>query len=182
MFSSLSELIQRLDKNIFFLFNSTIKNKVLDLAFPIITKLGEDLVIIVVCILLFVLGKNKEKKTTILIFATMFITRLSVLILKHLTHRPRPFFVYENIHLIGKPVFSSFPSGHTALASAICIILCFKYRNLSFLFMLLAVLVGISRIYVGLHYPTDVMAGFILGGLTAFAVLFLEKFSGEKKT
>ncbi len=171
----LKELAESLDKNIFNFFNDTIKNNVFDAALPMITRLGEDLVIILIAILLFFLGKKKEKIASMLVFAALFLSRLSVLVLKRITHRPRPFFVYENVNLIGKPIFSSFPSGHTTLATAICIILCFKYRRFSPAFIALAILVGISRLYVGQHYPSDVMAGFILGSLVAFMILYLEK-------
>lgn len=181
MINLLNELTQQLDKNIFYFFNSAIKNKVLDLIFPVITRLGEDHTIILLAILLFVFSRRKEKKTPILILVTLFLARPSVLLLKHITHRPRPFLIYENTHLMGKAAFSSFPSGHTTLATAISIILCFKYRKFSLLFISLAILVGISRLYVGQHYPSDVLAGFILGGLLAFAVIYLEKIFQKTK-
>ncbi len=177
----LSELIKSLDKNIFHFVNSALKNRAFDLAFPVITRLGEDLLIIALGVLLFFLGRKKEKAVSVIILVTLFFSRLSVLVLKRLTHKPRPFLIYENVHLIGKPIFSSFPSGHTTLATAICVVLCFKYKRLSPLFIFLAFLVGVSRLYVGQHYPTDVMAGFVLGSGVALAVLYLEKLIQKNK-
>jgi undecaprenyl-diphosphatase len=177
----LLSLIVQFDKAAFHFFNSTIKNTVLDILLAYITRLGEDLTIILVSIFLIIFGKKKEKKVSILIFVTLLIARLSVLILKRITHRPRPSFVYENVHLIGHPIFSSFPSGHTTLATAICVILCFKYARFSAIYIALTILAGISRIYVGQHYPSDVIAGFILGSCIAFTVLYLEKILQKNK-
>lgn len=177
----IKELIEKFDKDVFYFVNSTLKNKTLDIIFPIITRMGEDLSIIAAGILLFILGKRKGKRTAILMMSALFLSRLSVLLIKKITHRPRPSLVYDNVHLLSKSVFSSFPSGHTTLATAICIVLCFKYKKLSPLFIFLAALVGISRLYVGQHYPTDVVAGFALGGLVGFSVIYIEKIFLDNK-
>ncbi len=177
----LSELINNFDKKFFYFVNSSLKNKVFDTMMPLITRLGEDLVIILIGISFFILGKKKGKITSVLIITALFLARLSVLVLKRITHRPRPFLVYENAHLIGTAFFSSFPSGHTTLATAVCIILCFKYKRFSLIFIILALLVGISRLYVGQHYPTDILAGFVLGSIVAYVVLYLEKFLQKNK-
>lgn len=175
-------MLSLLDKKIFYFFNAAIKNNVFDILLPLITRLSEDFVIIVIGFLFFIFGKKKEKRISLLILIALFLSRVSVIAIKHLTHRPRPNLVYEHVNLIGKPVFSSFPSGHTTLATAICIVLCLKYKKLSPIFIALAILVGLSRLYVGQHYPTDVIAGFILGSIVATAVLFLDKFLQKNKS
>lgn len=175
------ELITKFDKEVFHFLNSDIKNNVLDSIFPAIATLGEGGAIILLIILLFIFGRKNGKRTSILVFAAYILSRLSVLILKRLTHRPRPSFVYDHVNLIGKPLFSSFPSGHTTLATAVFVVLCFKYKKLSPLFIFLAFMVGVARIYAGQHYPTDVLAGFILGGAIAFIIVHLEKVMQNNK-
>ena len=85
--------------------------------------------------------------------------------LKHLVARSRPFDVIAALHpLISKPTDYSFPSGHTACSFAVGFLL---FRKLPKKFgipcLLLAILIGFSRIYVGVHYPSDVIAGAVSG-------------------
>jgi undecaprenyl-diphosphatase len=65
----------------------------------------------------------------------------------------------------------SFPSGHTATSFAAATVLSFYAPRWRVPFFLLATLIGISRIYNGMHYPTDVLAGALLGVLTALLLL-----------
>lgn len=66
--------------------------------------------------------------------------------------------------------FQSFPSGHTTTAIALAFVVGFLWPRLFALFFVIGVVVGFSRIPVGMHYPTDVFAGFIVGMLGAYLV------------
>jgi len=94
--------------------------------------------------------------------------------LKHALQRPRPFLTLEDVHLLaGRGLSFSMPSSHTSTWFAATLV-CFVYYRHTLRFMLpLACLVGFSRIYVGVHYPADVLAGAILGAGYAAAVLVL---------
>ncbi|MFA6414503.1 MAG: phosphatase PAP2 family protein [Candidatus Paceibacterota bacterium] len=88
--------------------------------------------------------------------------------------RPRPFVELASVHpLINSPLaenFQSFPSGHTIFFFALAtVIYCFN-RTWGTVALVAAALVGLSRIYVGVHWPTDVLAGALLGALTGWAV------------
>lgn len=87
--------------------------------------------------------------------------------LKNLVERARPFETYQMIvPLIGKPLDYSFPSGHTA-ASFACAGVLYRHFNkkAGAAFLLLAFLIAFSRLYLGVHYPSDIIAGGISGFL-----------------
>lgn len=89
------------------------------------------------------------------------------LLLKNLIDRQRPFEVINGLsRLVAEPAGASFPSGHTAGAFAACWLL-YKYlpRRYGVPLLILGVLMGFSRIYVGVHYPSDVIAGAAVGCL-----------------
>ena len=99
-------------------------------------------------------------------------------LLKNGIRRPRPFDESDLIHfLIAPPDQYSFPSGHTAAAFLMAIILSVGLPQFGVTLFILAGLVGISRIYLGVHYPTDVVMGAVLGtvsglsGLSIWSVL-----------
>lgn len=95
--------------------------------------------------------------------------------MKHLFDRARPFVSDAGIApIIKTPSSSSFPSGHSATAAAGAITLSTVYPALMPVFALAALLVALSRIYLGVHYPLDVLAGALIGVASAIAVLALE--------
>jgi len=100
--------------------------------------------------------------------------------LKNLVARPRPYEVVEGlVPLIGKPTDYSFPSGHTCASFACALVL---YRILPKKYgvpaVILASLIAFSRLYVGVHYPTDVLGGMFVGIFSSCLVLWI----GKKRT
>lgn len=89
-------------------------------------------------------------------------------VLKHLIARPRPYHVLAMTHTIG-PLASgySFPSGHATASFALAVAVCFAWPKLKGLPLLLALAIGLSRIVVGMHYPSDVLGGAVLGAVVA---------------
>ena len=82
--------------------------------------------------------------------------------------RQRPFLVHERARLVGRrPTDSSFPSGHTAAACAGAVLLGSHLPELAPLFWGYAVLVGFSRVYLGVHFPADVLVGGVVGAWLA---------------
>lgn len=87
-------------------------------------------------------------------------------LLKHIIARPRPFTVNEDITLLIKaPSGSGFPSTHSALAGAATTALLVKKRSFGFVALALTVCIVFSRLYLYVHYPTDVLCGLLLGVL-----------------
>ena len=94
--------------------------------------------------------------------------------LKHKTLRPRPFNVHPSIVCNGRALDQfSFPSGHTLHAVAFSIVAVAYFPALVWLVLPFTVLAGLSRPILGLHYPSDVLAGALLGTLLATSSFFL---------
>lgn len=86
--------------------------------------------------------------------------------IKKLACRPRPFITLpEVVRLIAPPDEFSFPSGHTAGAFVALVVIGNSLGVLAVPLALLACLVGLSRVYLGVHYPSDVVAGALLGSI-----------------
>ena len=89
--------------------------------------------------------------------------------LKGKTLRPRPYEVHQDVWLTGKPLDKfSFPSGHTLHAVIFSIVAIAYYPQLSVILIPFTVMIGLSRVVLGLHYPSDVLAGASVGALIAW--------------
>ena len=84
--------------------------------------------------------------------------------LKDLADRPRPPVRFPDIHaLAALPANGSFPSGHAMLAAAVAGALWWSSRAAALALAAFALLIGLSRVWLGMHYPSDVLAGFAVG-------------------
>lgn len=91
--------------------------------------------------------------------------------LKTFVALPRPFLSFPDITpLFVYGGYNSFPSGHATLFAALGMIIFFRYRKAGIFFLLCAFVIGISRIIVGIHFPLDVLFGWILGCFVAWLV------------
>lgn len=102
---------------------------------------------------------------------------------KHLVARARPFDVIQNlVPLITKPTDYSFPSGHTACSFAVAFLLFRKLpKKYGILCLILATLIGFSRIYLGVHYLSDVIAGAVSGIVLSYAADYLVNVAEQKR-
>ncbi len=94
--------------------------------------------------------------------------------LKGKTLRPRPYEVHQDIWLTGTPLDKfSFPSGHTLHAVVFSLVAIGYYPQIAIIVVPFGVMVGLSRVVLGLHYPSDVIAGAIIGATIARLSFFL---------
>ena len=100
-----------------------------------------------------------------------------VFCLKHALVRMRPLSIFgPRVNVFAEKLYLySFPSGHTQFAFSIATYLSYKLKRFWWMFFLIAVFVGISRIYVGSHFPIDVLTGAIIGIGSSFVIIKWQK-------
>lgn len=143
---------------------NTFKNPVIDSVMTFITKLGNNGFIWILVALIFLFTK-KHKKTGIIILAGLLAGLvIGNLFLKNIFARLRPFEVVDGVKLlIPAPTDFSFPSGHTLSSFIAATILYKRYKKVGMWAILLAVLIAFSRLYLYVHFPSDVLFGALLG-------------------
>ncbi|MDF2884464.1 MAG: phosphatase family protein [Clostridiaceae bacterium] len=171
---SFLQRIEHRDAIILRLINSSLKCSALDILMPIITYFGSGFVTIPLCAAA-ILNKNAAvHKFGVGSAWALSISYIISEIIKITVNRLRPFLKMENLNIkkIGIDKYS-FPSGHTTAAFSIGIMGSLFFPPVSVIFISTAFAIGISRMYLGVHYPTDVFAGSILGSITSICIFLL---------
>ncbi|HEU6443489.1 MAG TPA: phosphatase PAP2 family protein [Gaiellaceae bacterium] len=131
---------------------------------------------IILALVLAPLGKTDRLRATLLVAACVWTADLLALAIKTGTGRPRPHLVLpEADPLLSFTVSSAMPSGHAATAFAGAVMLAFLVPRAAAYLLALAAVMGFSRIYVGVHWPSDVVAGAALGTAVAVAAILVGK-------
>jgi len=176
MFYSLLGKAIQLDSSLFFLLNYKAQNGLFDLLMPILTNLDYWRIPLgLLMISLVVFGKKRGRLAVALLVVGIALSdQLCNSVLKPLVGRTRPCNVLENVRLLVNCTRSfSFPSSHATNIFTGTLLLSFVYPKLKIALFPLAVIVAYSRVYVGVHYPLDVLAGAILGVFCALAIMGL---------
>jgi len=182
------ELILELDTALFLLINKSLANPITDALMPIITNLKYWLPIYFIGFGYAILKDKKQGIILLLmsLFITLLADQVSATFIKEWVGRLRPCKVLEDINLLvncgsGK----SFPSSHATNNFAVATIVSFFYKKQKIYFFLIAFLVAISRVFVGVHYPIDIIAGALIGVILAYItiqiyVLIMKKMPQKK--
>jgi undecaprenyl-diphosphatase len=116
---------------------------------------------------------KKKWKEIMFVFVSVISAWLSSLLLKVIFHTVRPFNELTNVVPLLRPTDYSFPSGHSTFFMALAIAIYLYHKRAGIVFGLFALLIGLSRIIAGVHYPIDILGGFILGGFISYGLLLL---------
>ena len=135
------------------------------------TKLGDAGLLWIVLSLAMLLWKPTRKAGVLALGAMVLGLIVTNLTIKPLISRPRPWLDWPIVPLVTEKDPNSFPSGHTCAAFAAGMVwvraLPWKWGRIAA--VAAAAVMGLSRLYVGVHYPTDVLAGAVIGSLCAWA-------------
>ncbi len=164
-----------LDTEIFRFFNQTISHPFLDPLMVFFTRKGYLFFIL----LIFIPFLRERYKVIIPFFLMVLAWGLSDAtgnMLKNIFERPRPFTELSGVRLlVGKGRSFSFPSNHAATSFAIMTVFWyfFRYKSVRIISLLIAIIIGISRMYIGVHYPSDVIGGALLGVSVSTSIIFI---------
>lgn len=180
--------LREIDTAVFLFINRSLQNSIFDVSMPIITDKYYFLILVLMA---FMVIRDKKSALVPILLAIISVA-LSDWIsngLKHVIERPRPYYVLESVRLlVGRGDSFSMPSNHAANASAVILALSYqsaenlKRFNRWMLWMLLAIalLVGFSRIYIGVHYLSDVIIGAFVGiSVSAFVISLYKRASSR---
>jgi len=164
-----------IDMKLFELINKNCANAIFDRLMPLVTRLGSGEFLSVVAIVLILVARPRKKMVGILLLAGLAGSYYVTDVLKNIFARPRPFTLVPYSHiLVSKVEGYSLPSGHAAMAFMAALILSRFFKRPA-LFFTLAALVAFSRVYIGVHFVTDVLAGAIIGILIGYILLRIAK-------
>nr|WP_308565378.1 phosphatase PAP2 family protein [uncultured Peptostreptococcus sp.] len=157
------------DMAILDLIQSNIRTGFMDAIMPFITQLGDAGLIWIILSIGLIIPKKTRKIGFVMIIALILNGIICNIILKPMLARIRPFDVNTAVKLlINKPRDFSFPSGHTSASFTAASVLFFRKSKLFVPSLVLAFLISFSRIYLYVHYPSDVLAGLVLGILCGY--------------
>lgn len=170
-----------IDISLFFFVNRTLQNSLFNIIMPFITSRAYILILPFVVWFFY-----KDRKKTIIAFvlalASFALSDWGSEILKHILERPRPCKVLEGVHLlVGCSDSYSMTSNHAVNAFAFAVPFFILFKNkIRYAFIIVALLVSFSRVYVGVHYPSDVLVGGLLGIGVAISIFGFYKKAHKK--
>lgn len=164
MFQALSNTLSSWDQALFFAVNRGTENRAFDILMPFITSFGNFKYLLAALLAFMLFYNGKTRAVAIVAVVAIILSDQTGNILKDLIERPRPCRVLHDVHLlVGCSGSGSFPSNHSANCFAVALTIFMKYRKTTAWAFAIAALVAFSRVYVGVHYPFDVIGGALLG-------------------
>lgn len=148
-----------------------------------ITHLGDSGFVWIILTLVLLIFKGTRKEGFLCACSLLLVLLINNIILKNAIARTRPYEVVEGLQrIIEAQSDFSFPSGHTASSFAAAVVMFMKLpKQYGIPAMILAVLIGLSRLYVGVHFPTDVIGAALIGTAGAVFVCKLAEYITAKK-
>lgn len=146
----------------------------LDFLMPKITALGNGGIIWIIAAIVLLATKKYRRGGFALAVGLIAVLLIGNVTLKPLIARTRPFDLIEGIELlIGAPRDFSFPSGHTLSSVVAAAILTMTDKRFGYLAIPLAVLIAFSRLYLYVHFPTDILGGIFIGAIISTFIYYI---------
>ena len=178
-----------LNTEIFYFINNDLSNPVFDAVLPNFTHLGGLTFLAILFIILLVITRQNIFNTrkyyglVKLIAAAILLMFAITSVLKLAFHMPRPYMILDHVNHLGSGGISSssdpnsFPSGHSATTAAVATVIVLKakdyFKNYKLVWVIMAlflVVIAFSRIYIGMHFPFDVLCGALIGMVSGVLV------------
>ncbi|MEG1107808.1 MAG: phosphatase PAP2 family protein [Oscillospiraceae bacterium] len=177
------DFIQNLDANALLFIQDNLRTPFFDGFFVFITKLGDFGLLWIALGLALLIPKKTRRGALTLLLALLLTLIVNNYLIKPLVARPRPYSTIEGLSIIVERLGSfSFPSGHASSSFAAATIFALVFGTKGAWAFLPAVLIAFSRCYVGVHYPSDVLVGALVGTAVALGVYFLPLCFGRQKS
>lgn len=159
-------ILQSLDKFLLEFINLSYHNMLLDNLALLVSYMGLVFFWVIIAVILYCFGnekgKNVAKKMIIVLILITIVTQL----IKLLVMRPRPYTELSSLVVLATESDFSFPSGHTSTSVSMIYLLAKEYDN--YWLWIIPIMVALSRMYIGVHYPSDVLGGFLIGLFVAY--------------
>lgn len=182
------EFFHSIDLNLFYFFNHSLSNLILDKFFSIITNVNNWMITYVILLsLTWKYGGSRGKISVIVVLFMITLTdQMNHKIIKEYFERLRPCNALADVITpLGCSGTYSFPSNHAFNNFAAASFFSFLFPKFRLILFITASLIAISRVYLGLHYPSDIFAGAMLGIIFGYIfsefVLYIEKIINSKK-
>lgn len=168
------QFINSIDINIMSFIRDYFKCGFLDLLMPIISNLGNSGFIWIIISLILIFNKKYRFAGIVTLLTLLTAVVLGEGIIKNLVQRPRPYAFLDTTSLLVKvPNSYSFPSGHTSTAFGAALVLGNYFKKYKFLIFFFACVIGFSRVYLFVHFPSDVLGGIVIGAISYKLVTYL---------
>ena len=182
-YMNILQSIQQLDGEILLLIQRYLRMDMLTPFMKSVTFLGNGGWFWILCAVVLLAVPKTRKTGYAAVLSLIFGVIVTNLLLKNIVARPRPFAEIEAlIPLIAKPTDFSFPSGHTTASFAVALVMLRMLpKKFGIPAVVLAALVAFSRLYLGVHYPTDVLTGFVIALVGSMLSVWIVRTKPEDK-
>lgn len=174
-------MLQTLDFQILDGIQAALKSPFMDTLMPLVTKLCDGGIFFVILTVILLVIPRTRRVGIAAAFALILNHVATNMVIKNIVCRPRPCHLREVALLIEMPHSYSFPSGHTSTSFAVSTAVFLHRKKLAIPLIVLSALIAFSRLYLYVHFPSDILGGIVVGLSCGIAAAALAKHLPERK-